>query len=73
MEKRTIGENAGRVWHVLNEVDKIAIAELSRRLSISEIDAALALGWLARENNVYIFKNHDTYFVSNGSKTSLFF
>lgn len=73
MEKKRIGENAGRVWHVLNEVDEITISELGQRLSLSATDVALALGWLARENNVYIFRKQDTYFISNGSKSSLFF
>ena len=73
MEKKKIGENAGRVWHVLNEVDEITISELGQRLSLSVTDVALALGWLARENNVYIFRKQDTYFISNGSKSSLFF
>ena len=73
MEKFRIGENAGRVWHVLNEADEITIGELGRRLSLSTTDVALALGWLARENNVYIFKKEDTYFISNGSRTALFF
>lgn len=73
MEKMRIGENAGRVWHVLNEVEEITIVELGRMLSLSNADVALALGWLARENNVYIFKKQDTYFISNGSRTTLFF
>lgn len=73
MEKFRIGENAGRIWHVLNGVEDVTIRDLSHILSLSETDVALALGWLARENNVYISKKQETYFISNGSKSSLFF
>ena len=54
MEKGRIGLNAGKVWHALNEVNEISTQELSRKLSLSIEDLALAIGWLARENNIYI-------------------
>ena len=50
MEKGRIGLNAGKVWHALNEVNEISTQELSRKLSLSIEDLALAIGWLAREN-----------------------
>ena len=56
MEKGRIGLNAGKVWHALNEVNEISTQELSRKLSLSIEDLALAIGWLARENNIYITK-----------------
>ena len=49
MEKGRIGLNAGKVWHALNEVNEISTQELSRKLSLSIEDLALAIGWLARE------------------------
>ena len=52
MEKGRIGLNAGKVWHALNEVNEISTQELSRKLSLSIEDLALAIGWLARENMV---------------------
>lgn len=54
MEKMKIGETAGKVWNVLNEVKEISLHELSRKIGISCEDIALAVGWLARENNIYI-------------------
>ena len=51
MEKGRIGLNAGKVWHALNEVNEISTQELSRKLSLSIEDLALAIGWLAREKD----------------------
>ena len=50
MELEKIGENAGKVWHVLNEGRELTIPELSRRIDLSHEDTTLAIGWLAREN-----------------------
>ena len=48
MELETIGENAGKVWRTLNEMrGEISIQELSRKISLSAEDVALAVGWLA--------------------------
>ena len=54
MELEKIGENAGKVWHVLNEGRELTIPELSRRIDLSHEDTTLAIGWLARENKIYI-------------------
>ena len=35
MELEKIGENAGKVWHVLNEGRELTIPELSRRIDLS--------------------------------------
>ena len=51
MEKGRIGLNAGKVWHALNEVNEISTQELSRKLSLSIEDLALA-GWL--EKTIFI-------------------
>ena len=48
MELEKIGENAGKVWHVLNEGRELTIPELSRRIDLSHEDTTLAIGWLAR-------------------------
>ena len=58
MENGRIGLNAGKVWHALNEVNEISTQELSRKLSLSIEDLALAIGWLARENNIYITRKN---------------
>lgn len=54
MEIEKIGENAGKVWHELNKGKELSIPELSRLIDLSHEDTTLAIGWLARENKVYI-------------------
>lgn len=44
MDKRIVGVNAGNVWHLLNEVKRISIPELARRLNLSVESTALAIG-----------------------------
>lgn len=73
MEKNRIGENAGKIWHALNEVNEISVEELERKVGLPATDVALALGWLARENNVYIHRKEGRLYISNGSKSSYFF
>ena len=66
MEKGRIGLNAGKVWHALNEVNEISTQELSRKLSLSIEDLALAIGWLARENKIMIRKAQSQLTFSPG-------
>ena len=73
MEKGRIGLNAGKVWHALNEVKEISTQELSRKLSLSIEDLALAIGWLARENNIYITRKNGLLYVSNGIKSNMYY
>lgn len=73
MEKGRIGENAGKVWHALNEVNEISTQELSRKPAMSIEDLALAIGWLAREDNVYIMRKNGLLYVSNGIKSNMFY
>ena len=65
MELETIGENAGKVWRTLNEMrGEISIQELSRKINLSAEDVALAVGWLARENNIFIQRHNYLLYVS---------
>ena len=73
MEKGRIGLNAGQVWHALNEVNERSTQELSRKLSLSIEDLALAIGWLARENNIYITRKNGLLYVSNGIKSNMYY
>lgn len=64
MEKMKIGKNAGIIWHTLDQVRQISIAELCHRTSLSFEDTALAVGWLAREDKVFIFKENNVIIIS---------
>jgi hypothetical protein len=52
MDEKTIGTNAGKVWHVLHDKEIATRYQIINETAIeaSEVDAAL--GWLARENKV---------------------
>lgn len=70
MEKIKIGENAGRIWHTINELEKITIPELSRKLDLSVESTAMAIGWLARENQICIWTDNGLTMVSPSSRFS---
>lgn len=64
MEKKHIGINAGRVWHILNENGKLSIFELCRRLSLTFEEVSLAIGWLARERKISVDKVENMLIIS---------
>lgn len=68
MEKFRIGENALRIWRLLNVMRIVSFAEISQRLSLSMEEMDLAIGWLARENKVCIEKKQDTLYLTDGSE-----
>ena len=53
--------------------NEISTQELSRKLSLSIEDLALAIGWLARENNIYITRKNGLLYVSNGIKSNMYY
>lgn len=63
MEKANIGMNAGHVWQKLNEIGLVSLHELARKLRLGDTDVALAIGWLAREDKVYIERRNGVLFV----------
>lgn len=65
METAKIGLNAGLVWRKLNENGSFPIQELTRKLDLGAEDTALAIGWLARENKVYLERKNGVLYVKN--------
>ena len=58
--------NSGKVWRNLNENrGEISIQELSRKMNLSAIDVAIAIGWLCRENNINIQRKGHLLYVSH--------
>jgi len=49
-----IGSNAGKVWKVLDIWGEIDISTLKRLAGIDEVDVHTALGWLAREDKIWV-------------------
>ena len=65
METAKIGLNSGLVWRKLNENGSFPIQELARKLDLGAEDTALAIGWLARENKVYLERKNGVLYVKN--------
>lgn len=63
MEKAKIGFNAGKVWHTLNRKGEISVHDLCRELSLTFEDAAVAIGWLAREGKIYLIRKDNMLFL----------
>lgn len=47
-----IGINAGKIWQYLEANGESKVIRVKRMLNLSTDELYLALGWLARENNV---------------------
>lgn len=73
MELEKIGENARQSLACADEGRELTIPELSRRIDLSHEDTTLAIGWLARENKIYIQRKNGQILVSNGIQQGLYF
>ena len=58
-----IGFKAGIIFEKLGETGLITIAELARRLNFAADETALAAGWLARENKIYIERRNGLLYI----------
>lgn len=47
-----IGEDAGRVWKVLQKRNDIDVSSIARQAKVRKSDCYSALGWLAREGKI---------------------
>ncbi len=48
------GENAGKIWHALNDQGPLSQTKLIRTAKLDEDELYSAIGWLARENKVSV-------------------
>lgn len=60
-----IGENAGKVWHALEEVQEMTIAQLTAKLDLPDYSIYAAIGWLAREGKIFYRHTDEGIVVSN--------
>ncbi|MFA6049389.1 MAG: winged helix-turn-helix domain-containing protein [Candidatus Micrarchaeia archaeon] len=52
--EKYFGENAGKLWHVLNTGGPQTIAQLKRKAGLKDNELYGALGWLGREGKLNI-------------------
>lgn len=56
MEKIKIGEDAGKIWRIIDEKGNVTVADLKKATKMDIKDIYLGLGWLARENKIHFFE-----------------
>lgn len=47
-----IGQNAGKVWHILNTYAELDETYIPKLAGVTEKDALYAIGWLAKEGKI---------------------
>ena len=64
MDKHIIGENAGKLWRLLSTdaPRKWTLQEVKDATGFNDLEAASAIGWLAREDKIQF---HDLYHIYN--------
>lgn len=62
LDKNLIGENAGVIWRALHN-NKMSWEELLKNTGLKPLELASGIGWLARENKIFIYpQNGIIYF-----------
>ncbi len=56
MLSNTIGENAGRVYRLLEGSEPRSPTAIGKELGLRSADVGYAIGWLAREEKLYFQK-----------------
>lgn len=64
MIKQTFGENAGKIWQLLNEKGEMQLAELLKISKIEDAEFNRSLGWLAREYKIFFYEKDKKEMVS---------
>jgi len=64
---KSFGNNAGKIWDMLNEEGPQVQTKLIKKINLTQNEFYGAVGWLARENKIYIDKR--TYKIGNTNLT----
>ena len=59
-----VGDTAGKIWHMLNDLGPQTLAQLKKRLNGSGEVVDFALGWLAREDKIDISQEKKSFKVA---------
>ncbi|MDR1682793.1 MAG: winged helix-turn-helix domain-containing protein [Candidatus Symbiothrix sp.] len=62
--KEKIGNDAGRIWSVLNEAGTKSVKELKKLTKLTEKEIYAAIGWLAREEKLCFGENEDGVYLT---------
>ncbi|GHV09182.1 hypothetical protein FACS1894160_4620 [Bacteroidia bacterium] len=62
--KEKIGNDAGRVWKILDENGSKGVKELKKLAKMTDKDVYAAIGWLAREEKIAFSQLDDDLHLS---------
>jgi hypothetical protein len=60
----SVGNTAGKVWHLLDDQGPQTLAQLKKKLGGSSEVVGFALGWLAREDKIDIMQEKKSFKVA---------
>lgn len=52
MEQVLIGQNAGVIWHILDDKKSVELGHLKKESKLSDAEFWAAIGWLSKENKL---------------------
>jgi len=64
MLKLKIGTNAGEIWQFLDTNGEKYISEIEKALSMKKNDVLMALGWLAREDKIFLVEDKNDTLIT---------
>ena len=65
MEKEKTGIIAGQIWQCLNEHDgNMSLKILKKELKLIDRNLFLAIGWLMREDKIFLFEKDNEWNAS---------
>ncbi|MCE5179858.1 MAG: winged helix-turn-helix domain-containing protein [Porphyromonadaceae bacterium] len=59
-----IGNNAGKVWTVLDEAGRQNVKEVKKTTKLTDKDLYAAIGWLAREGKISLEEVEKELYIS---------
>ncbi|WP_321479565.1 winged helix-turn-helix domain-containing protein [uncultured Bacteroides sp.] len=63
MDKKEIGCNAGKVWHILSNNASWKYDDLKEKSGLKDKELAAAIGWLARENKIELEEEGEDLYI----------
>ncbi|MDR3219296.1 MAG: winged helix-turn-helix domain-containing protein [Dysgonamonadaceae bacterium] len=62
--KEKIGNNAGRIWKLLDEQGAKSVKELKKTTKLVDKEVYAAIGWLAREEKLIFTETAEDIYLS---------
>jgi 3-methyladenine DNA glycosylase AlkD len=64
MIQHSVGENAGKIWRLLDEKGELSFAQIKKELKAKNEELYMAIGWLLRENQINCKEEDDKVLYS---------